>query len=887
MPYLPVKTKLSLPIASPTQLPRPHLVALLQSGWQSGRRTSLVTAPTGSGKTTLLAEWARSPASTARFCWLALDKQDNDPLRFWSCFLAALEVQVPGPCQAARALLQADPLRPAPVEQVLAILINALQAERSPVVLVLDDYHVIQDPRIHAALGSLLEQMPPSLHLAIASRSEPPLNLALLRARAQLTELHLESLSFSKAEAGAFLNSAMRLELLPEQVTTLEQRTEGWIAGLQLAAIALQSIRQSSPHIAEGQTQAAGFIRDFDGSHRHVLDYLSSEVLQRQSAEVQAFLLESSPLEKLSAPLCNEVLQRSGSQAMLETLEHLNLFLVPLDAGRHWYRYHALWAEVLQTRLYRDRPDMLPGLHQRAADWFEKHGYLAEAIPHALQAGQVERAAQLLEPVAKVMVMRGEGSLFLHWLDQIPPVTLQSRPELVIAKAWAWVTDGQLDNMEALLELLESPTGLAPALQGQIAAIRAIVATVHQDIPVIQQQAGLALQNLPAADSLMRAAMALSLGTAAALSGQALQAVDLLEQAIHASRRSHQSILRLISTTSLAGAYEMLGLLSHAARLHRQVIALETDPVLGSLPLIGVGYVGLGGVLHEWLQFEQAEATLEKGLSIGQRWGSPEIQIGALFSLARLRYTQGCLDEALELLDRLATDFLDSSPLQERNHIQSIQARIWLAQGQLARVEAWALTCHQEENRPVRYADEQEQLVFARVLLARHASEQALRLLDRLEHATRSEHRTGSLIEVLLLRALTPALSPAEREAALEQALRLGEPHNQRRVYVDEPGLMPLLQSHLSRHPRDRFAAQLLPAFEQRAAALRPQPGLLSARELDVLRLLSSGLSNQAIAGQLVLALSTVKSHVKNILMKLEAENRTQAVARARELKIL
>ena len=885
MPALLVQTKLSLTFISPDKLPRPHLVGLLQSGWQAGRRLSLVTAPTGSGKTTLLGEWARSPQSApARFCWLALDEQDNDPLRFWSCFLSALEVQVPGPAQAAKTLLQGDPLRPAPVDQVLAVLINALRQEISPVVQVLDDYHVIHDPRIHAALVALLEQMPPSFHLAIASRSEPPFHLARLRARSQLTELHLQALSFTEAEADAFLNSAMHLNLSMEQVTALEQRTEGWIAGLQLAAIALQSILQAS---SSDKPQLAGFIQAFGGSHRHVLDYLTSEVLQRQPAQVQAFLMESSLLERLSAPLCDEVLQRSGSRAMLESLECLNLFLIPLDTERHWYRYHTLWAEFLQARLHREHPEMLPVLHQRASGWFEKQGFLAEAIAHALSAGQVERAANLLEPTSQAMASRGEGSLLLHWLEQLPPATLSSRPQLIIAKAWAWVANGQLDDMEALLGMLGSPGGLAPILQGEIASIRAIVATVHQDIPVIQQQARLALQNLPATDSLVRAAMALSLGTAAALSGQALQAVDLLQQAVQASQHSHQSIIRLVSTTSLASAYEALGQLNQAARLHRQVTSLETDPLLGSLPLIGVGYVGLGGILHEWLLFEQAEATLENGLSIGQRWGSPEIQIGAWFSLARLRYTQGRLAEALEILDKLEADFLIAIPLQERDHILSIKARFWLAQGQLTRAEAWAKTCDLDESRPITYANEQRALVLVRVLLATHASDRALRLLAMLEQNIRAEQRTGSLIEVLLLRALTPAISQPEREAALQQALQLGEPQNQHRVYVDEPELLPLLQAHLSRHPQDRFAAQLLPAFETRAAALRPQPGLLSPRELDVLRLMSAGLSNQAIAGRLVLALSTVKSHVKNILMKLEAENRTQAVARGRELKLL
>ncbi len=783
-------------------------------------------------------------------------------------------------------LLQGDPIRPFPVGQILIFLINTLAQDDHHFVLVMDDYHIILDERIHAGLNYLLSRMPAQLHLAVASRSEPPLDLAILRARGLMTELRLDALSFTQDETATFLKSALQLDLTPDEVTTLERRTEGWIAGLQLAGIAIKSISRGTKN---DRSDITGFIQAFGGSHRHVVDYLTGEVLQRQPENIQTFLMGTSILERLSVSLCDEVLESTGSQACLEYLERANLFIIPLDSDRHWHRYHALWAEVLQARLQREHPELIHALHQRASIWFERCGFLPEAITHALESKNSERAATLLEPQAKAMVLRGEASPLLNWLNKLPPEVIDSRPELIFSQAWAWITNGQLEDIELLLRSLPSDARAAPVIQGEIATIRAIVAMVHQDIPVIQQQAELALKYLPEQDSPVRGALTLGLGTAAALSGNAHQAVDLLDQAIQESRRNHQTILQLVATGTLAQAYESLGQLDQAARLHQQVIALETDPVMGKLPLIGVGYVGLGGILHEWLQFDRAEATLQKGLEIGRHWGSPEIQIGGYFSLARLRYTQGNLTEALEVLDRLEAEFLGTAPIHERDHILSVKARIWLAQGQLAQVNAWVRTTESDENRAVTFDEESQRFVLIRVMLARHEATKALRRLALLEQNVRADQRTGSLIEILLLRALAhqslgetdPAL------AVLDEALSLGEPQNQRRVFVDEPDLLPLMKSYLSQHPGSHFATDLLQAFEVRAAVLKNRPSLLSEREIEVLRLMATGQSNQEIADHLIVALSTVKSHVKSILLKLGAENRTKAVARGRELKIL
>ena len=885
MPNFVIQTKITIPPGPVTGVARPHLIAQLEQGLRYGHRLLSIIAPAGYGKTTLLSEWANQ-AGRARFCWFSLDEQDNDPSQFWSYLAAALGQQIPHLVETIQTLLQGGPLHSLPDDLILGVLINTLAQETSPLVLVLDDYHVIQNGRIHTALIQLLAHLPRHFHLALTSRNEPPLDLARLRARSQLTEIKMDTLSFSENEATVFLNTAMRLRLSPDEISRLEQRTEGWIAGLQLAAVALQFIQHAA---APDRNDTASFIQAFGGGHRHVADYLTDEVLQRQPEDVQSFLLQTSILERLTASLCNEVTDKRDSQSMLETLERANLFLVPLDAERQWYRYHPLWAEMLRTRLKREHPETVPNLHRRASAWFELHDVLAEAFSHALEAGDSERAASLIEPSAKSIVMRGESSTLLSWLEKLSPAIINRHPGLAIAQAWALITTGHMDELEALLDKLSRLDELASAQPGEIAAIRSVLATIRQDIPAIQIQAKLALQSIPAEDSQLRCAVLLSLGTAATLSGETLQAVELLSQAIQESQRGRQPIIHLIAISTLAQAYESLGQLDQAARFHQQVIALESDPVLGSLPLIGVGYVGLGGILHERLQFEQAETTLEKGLAIGQRWGSPEILIGGYFSLARLRYTQGNLSGALEILDKLEREFIDISPLHERDHIMAVKARIWLAQGQLAKVTVWAQTCDLDESKLVNYADENQHLVLMRVLLARHEAGQALKWLTLFEQNARAARRTNNLIEILLLQALAYQTQKQTKPAlsALEQALILSEPASQRRVFVDEPELLPLLQTCLANTPHNHFVAGLLNDFERRAAALQKTTALLSEREMDVLHLMADGLSNQDIADRLVVALSTIKSHVKNILMKLEAENRTQAVARAKELKLI
>lgn len=873
MSALILQTKLTIPYKQPFRTARPRLMQQLDRGMELGHRLFFISAPPGYGKTTLLSDWANEKKS--RFGWLALDEGDNDPSQFWAYLANALSAHIPNLADTIQTLLQSDSLHQLPGDILTATFINALAQEPAPLVLVLDDYHVIQNERIHAILIQLLARMPATFHIAITSRNEPPLELPRLRARGQITEIHMDTLGFSANESDNYLNTAMKLGLTSEEISLLTDRTEGWIAGLQLAGLALQSIQQ------ENGTEVSQFIRTFGGGHRHVTDYLTDEVLKRQDDATQSFLLQTSLLEKLNASLCNHVLEQDDSQNVLEFLERMNLFLIPLDDTRQWYRHHPLWAEMLQNRLGREQPERIKTIHARAFQWFANNGFQEEAISHALAAGETDQAAGQIEAISKEKVKRGETATLQGWLAKLPQESILARPSLVIAQCWALITDGRLDEVELLLGEIDGWAGLTSIQQGEIAAIRAILATVRQDVPSIHRHADEALRLIPLEDSSIRCGVLLSQGTAAALSGDVRRAVELLTQTIRESQRGRQPIIQLIAISTLAQTFEALGDFDQAERLHRQVIAFESDSALSGLPLIGVGYVGLGGVLHERLRFDEAEFALQKGLEIGQRWGSPEIQIGGLLSLARLRFTQGRFEEAQTTLEKLETEF----PSYESGLIEAICARIYLAQGQRVRAGAWAEKFAASEKTSAALGSEIQWLVMARVYLSRREFDQAEELLAQLEENSRAGSRVP-LLEILLLKAQLSKIDARSRDALLQEALRMAEPQNLRRVFLDEWEILPLLQAHRARHPGDLFAASLVDDFERRAAA-QSSTALLSEREMDVLRLLAAGLPNQEIANRLVVALSTVKSHVKAILMKLDAANRTEAVARARELKLL
>ncbi|MGD1993579.1 MAG: hypothetical protein PVI59_10325, partial [Anaerolineae bacterium] len=514
-----LKTKLHIPPTRPERVSRPHLIDRLNTGRH--RKLTIISAPAGFGKTTLLSDWINQLDSPA--AWISLDESDNDPTHFWAYFVAALKgIQVD--VEDVSQVMFQSPRLP-PVESTLTPLVNQLDMVSRPFVLVLDDYHVIETPAVHEGLAFLLKHLPPQMHMVIATRVDPPLPIARLRGRAQLTALYQADLRFTSEEATDFLNQVMGLDLSAENVTALEQRTEGWIAGLQMAAISMR-----------GHDNAASFVRAFTGSNRYILDYLSEEVLRQQRQYVQTFLLQSAVLDRLSGPLCDAVIGTADpaaidAQSVLEYLERANLFIVPLDDERRWYRYHHLFAGLLRRRLQRETPHLVPKLHHRASVWYEENGLMAEAVGHALSAGDYERTADLIERAGWATFTRGEMTTILGWISALPERLIRSRPKLSVLNAWAMAKSGHLEDVEACLADIDPHQ-----LPGEVAAVRAYVAGVHGDLSRAVELARHALDHLPEENLLLRAIVAQNLGVAYHWSGDSAAAVRTLTRAVKLSR---------------------------------------------------------------------------------------------------------------------------------------------------------------------------------------------------------------------------------------------------------------------------------------------------------------------------------------------------------------
>jgi LuxR family maltose regulon positive regulatory protein len=911
-----LQTKLYIPPVRPELVPRPRLIGQLDAGLH--RKLTLVSAPAGFGKTTLLSEWVGSCGRPVG--WVSLDESDNDPARFLAYFVVALQTIETDIGEGVLSAFQAP--QPPPMESLLTALVNDIAAIPDPFVLVLDDYHLITAQPIHDALTFLLDHLPPQMHLVIASRADPPLAVARLRGRGQLTELRQTDLRFTPDEAAAFLNQVMGLELSADDVAALASRTEGWIAGLQMAAVSMQ-----------GQEDIASFVHAFTGSDRYVLDYLVEEVLQRQPNSVQTFLLQTAILDRLTGSLCDAVMdwrlevggwkwegdQRptanlqppTSSQQVLEYLEHANLFIVPLDNERQWYRYHRLFADLLRQRLHQAQPDLVPTLHHRASTWHEQNGLMATAIDHALSAGDLERAARLIEQTAEATLMRSEIATFLSWMEMLPDELVRARPLLCVFHSGALLWGSRpLDTIEARLQdaVEADPDG---SISGEVAAIRALLAAHQGDVRRSTELSHRALELLPEESLFLRSVVAGSLGLAYLWSDDVVAATQTFDELARIGQETGNVMLTVMALRRLARLRRMQGQLHEARALYEQALELAVDRQGRPLPIAGIALIGLGELWREWNDLEAAMRDLTEGIELTSQWSEAGTVEGYI-RVARVRQAQGDKDGAREAIQKaqqlaLKTDTTEVDDLSVALH----QARLWVAQGNLEVALRWveergldrdvdSAELKESDDLLNYHLRKYEHVVLARLLMAQDRPDEARALLEPLLPRIEQQGRIGMVIEIHVLRtlALQAQSDVAQAMTALERALSLAEPGGYVRIFVDEgPPMARLLCQAAARGIAPEYTGRLLaafpdsefePAVSSKTQKLKPQMvEPLSERELEVLQLIAEGFSNREIAQKLFLSVSTVKVHTYNIYSKLGVHSRTQAVAKARALGVL
>jgi LuxR family maltose regulon positive regulatory protein len=873
-------------------VPRPGLIEQLNDGLALGCKLTLVSAPAGFGKTTLVSAWVAGCGQPV--AWLSLDEGDNDPICFLVYLIAAVQTIMPDVGAGALAALQSP--QPPPTETILTTVLNQIAAasvapsagSRQGFVLVLDDYHLIDTQAVDHALTFLLERLPPQMHVVIATREDPNLPLARLRARGQLRELRAADLRFTPAEAADFLNRVMGLPLSTEDIAALETRTEGWIAGLQLAAISMQ-----------GHSDASSFIQSFTGSHHFVLDYLMEEVLNQQSENIQTFLLRTSILGRLCGPLCEAVIPDSPGQETLEYLERANLFIVPLDNERHWYRYHHLFGDLLRKRLGQSlAPENIAELHIRASQWYEDQGLNIEAFQHAVAANDVERAERLMESKGMPLHFRGAVNAILAWLASLPEPVLDARPLLRVRLATMALTAGQTTGVDEKIQAAEKALKNNPLdaqsrdLLGQIACARATLAVTQYQPETILVQARRALEYLLPENLRFRFTANWALSVAYHLQGERVAARQALAEALAIPQTSTSMFSTILAVMHLGRLQELDNRLYQAGETYRRVLQMVGDQ---PQPNASDAYLGLARIHYEWNDLDAAEQYGQQGLHLARQFDRllDRFILYEVF-LARLKLAQGDADSAATMLTQIEQSARQQNFILRLPDIAVAQVLVLLRQGDVTAAARLAQT----HALPVSQT---------RVCLAQGNTAKALALLSSLRQQMEAkgwqdEQLRAMVLETVALRA------HGEKDQAAQQlgdALALAEPDGFIRLFVDEGEPMRLMISDFrlaiekQAHGYDRkllgYVDKLLAAFAQpegmpqsKVSALKPElVEPLSQRELDVLRLIAEGLSNHEIGARLFLALDTVKGHNRRIFDKLQVQRRTEAIARARELGLL
>jgi LuxR family maltose regulon positive regulatory protein len=947
LPDMILATKLYVPQPQPNLVARPYLLARLNTTLQRLPGVIVLSAPPGFGKTTLLSEWLadlrftisdfglkddeipkgyvvenRKSQIQNRVAWLSLDADDNNTRRFLAYCVAALQSIQPGLGESALTTLRATPTGYVPPGMLITPLINQMMAITEPFIFVFDDYHLITNPILHNGLAFLLENLPPHLTLVITSRTELPVSLARLRGQGQLTELGAADLRFTATEAATFLNRVMDCRLSPAQVDILEARTEGWIAGLQMAAISMRGVKDT-----------AAFVQSFSGTHRHILDYLLEEVLNRQPDPIQHFLLQTSILNRLTGPLCDAVIDNSKSkiqnpkskiasgQQMLNRLEQANLFIVPLDDERRWYRYHHLFADLLRHRLEQvEGAAGVAKLHNRASQWYEENGFVAEAMSHALAAMDVARIVRLAKEKAATMLSRSELVTLLSWLDILPQALAHSRPRFALLQAWAMVLTGQLQAVETHLQEAELEFNAGPQLEqadifGETTTLRAAVAYFQRDMETAIELYRRALRHTPPDNLFLRGIVMQCLGAAHSWLGNVVEATRAFTEASVISQSTGNLQVALIALWNLAQLQVEQGYLHQADKIYREALQLvDRQPAPQQtqlLPHTGRIYIGLAEVMVEWDRLNEAEEQANKGLVLAEEGHESGTLSGGYLILARIKQAQGDLSAAAEYV-QTAQHYANryTGPRYLAAQCATYRAWLWLRQGNLRAVNSWLQEQHLQLDplpAPIPYLREGEYLIQARLLLAlaqqpngeaditpETALLEAINILNCLAKAAQNSQRAGTLIEVIILQALLfQAQGNLDKSlAALKAALSIAEPEGYIRCFVDEgAAIAGLLRQAANQKIAPNYVSRLLTAFEQSPHLPGPQSPLLldplSEREIEILHLIAGGMSNKELAQELIVTVGTVKWHLNNIYGKLGVKSRTQAVARARELGLL
>ncbi|PVZ06841.1 LuxR C-terminal-related transcriptional regulator [Actinomycetospora cinnamomea] len=885
-----LESKYRVPRPRPGTVARPRLVRALGGAVRTA--LTVVSAPAGFGKSTLLAEWlAEVPASTAAVACLALDERDDDPTVFWTYALTAMR---------AAAGVGDDALRlmgstPASIDAALVAVLNDLGGMSQDLVLVLDDLHLVTSPAVHDGIAFLLEHRPPRLHLVLATRVDPPLPLARCRARGELLEARAADLRFTPQESAAYLYGPMGLSLSEHDVATLDGRAEGWIAALQLAALSMR-----------GRDDVGAFIAGFAGDDRYVVDYLVEEVLARQPEDVRAFLLETSLLERLTGPLCDAVTGRGGSRTTLVALERANLFLVPLDDRRQWYRYHHLFADVLRAHLVDERPGTVPELHRRAGLWFAENGDTPAAVDHALAGGHVDRAADLMERAMPAMRRERRETELRRWVRSLPDEVVRVRPVLGMAFVGVLAQASAFDTVEQRLADVErsvrpgggawpsqAPPGLVVldeegyrSVPAGLEVYRAALALRSADLDAAAAHARRALALTPESDDLTRAAAGALGGLASWTRGDLVAAEAAYVEAIAGLHRAGSLADVLGCAVALGDIRRTLGRPGAAERLHRWALDLADPaaPVRGAADM----HVALAGALIERDDLTTAAVHLEASRRLGEHRGLPQNPYRSRVVEARLLEARGDPDAALALLDE-AEHLYEGDYSPEVAPVPAVRARLRLRRGELRHAEAWARQRQLSPDDDPSYLREYEHLTLARLLLARR-DDAAAGLLARLRAAAEDGGRAGSVLEILVLQALVAQTRGDVPSAldALRRAVALAEPEGVVRVVADEgPPVAALLRALPKHDPAYAFGRRLLAACAGSTSAASTLVDPLSARELDVLRLLGSDLDGPDIARELSVSLNTVRTHTKSIYAKLGVGSRRAAVRRAHDLGVL